>query len=472
MILEILTWAGYGTVVYFIVMQVYMIGLGLSSAAVMRRVHHLDRFGRVSEMLSSQTSPPVSIVIPAHNEAAGIVDSVRSMSIVGYPRFEIVVINDGSSDATLERLIEAFRLERVRIPYRPDIATAPVKGIYRGRGPFDITVIDKENGGRADALNAGINAARYPYALCTDADVILDANCLIGAMRRVVEDRQRTIGVGGNIRPLNGSQVQLGHLVEAAVPKKLVARMQVLEYLRTFLASRPAWSKMGALPLVSGAFGIWKRTAVIAIGGFSTGHMGEDLDLTMRLHRYHIDNEIPYRIVYEPSAVIWTEVPDTLRVLKRQRIRWHRGLMTAVRDFMPMTFNPKYGKVGMITWAAMFLFEYLAPVIEFLGWITILLAFLLGALDTTSLVILVSIAFGVGLINSLLALLLDESYGYFNSLRDTLRLIVMALVENLGMRQITVVWRMRAIIGGKRTRVWGNMERKGVTNLDGAPQRT
>ena len=396
MIHEILRWAGYGTIIYFIFMQVYMIGLGLRSAAVMRRVHHLDRFGRVSEMLSSQTSPPVSIVIPAYNEAAGIVDSVRSMSIVGYPRFEIVVTNDGSTDGTLETLIEAFHLERVRIPYRPDIATAPVRGIYRGRGSFDITVIDKENGGRADALNAGINAARYPYALCTDADVILDANCLIGAMRRVVEDRQRTIAVGGNIRPLNGSQVQLGHLVEAGVPKKLVARMQVLEYLRTFLASRPAWSQMEALPLVSGAFGVWKRSAVIAVGGFTSGHMGEDMDLTMRLHRHHIDNEIPYRIVYEPSAVIWTEVPDSLRVLRRQRIRWHRGLMTAVKDFMPMTFNPRYGKVGMITWAAMFLFEYLAPVIEFLGWITILVALLLGVLNTTSLVILVAVAFGVG----------------------------------------------------------------------------
>ena len=179
------------------------------------------------------------------------------------------------------------------------------------------------------------------------------------------------------------------------------------------------------------------------------------MDLTMRLHRYHIDNEIPYRIVYEPSAVIWTEVPDTLRVLRRQRIRWHRGLMTAVKDFMPMTFNPKYGKVGMITWAAMFLFEYLAPVIEFLGWITILVALLLGVLNTTSLVILVALAFGVGLINSLIALLLDESYGYFNSLKDTLRLIVMALIENFGMRQITVVWRIRAIFGGKGTRVLG-----------------
>ena len=256
---EILRWLGYLTLIYFVLMQGYLLFLGIMSANVLRRGHHLNRFGRVWELLSSQTTPPVSIVIPAFNEAEGIVDSVRSMAIVNYPRFEIVVINDGSTDGTLQKLIDGFGLERVQIPYRPDIKTAPVRGIYRGRGSVSITVVDKENGGRADALNAGINAARYPYALCTDADVILDANCLIAAMRRVIEDRVRPVAVGGNIRPLNGSKVKLGHLVEASVPKGLIPRMQTLEYLRTFLASRPAWSAMEALPLVSGAFGIWKR---------------------------------------------------------------------------------------------------------------------------------------------------------------------------------------------------------------------
>lgn len=465
MILDIMVWVGYATLVYFIVMQGYLIYLSLSSTAVIRRNHHINRFGRVSEMLSSQTSPPVSIVIPAYNEEVGIVDSVRSMSIVSYPRFEIVVTNDGSTDNTLEVLIETFDLERVQIPYRPDIETAPVRGIYRGHGSVNITVIDKENGGRADALNAGINAARYPYALCTDADVILDARCLIAAMRRVVEDRARTVAVGGNIRPLNGSRVELGHLIEASVPKKIIPRMQTLEYVRSFLTSRPAWSAMGALPLISGAFGIWKRSAVIAVGGFTSGHMGEDMDLTMRLHRYHIDENIPYRMVYEPSAVIWTEVPDTASVLRRQRIRWHRGLIMAVKDFLPMTFNRKYGKVGMVTWAGMFLFEYLAPIIEFVGWLVIPVAYFLGALNTTSLVILLALAFGIGLLNSLLALLLDEWYGYFNSPLDTYRLLVMALIENLGPRQMTVLWRIRALIGGKSTRSWGDMERKGVANL-------
>jgi cellulose synthase/poly-beta-1,6-N-acetylglucosamine synthase-like glycosyltransferase len=365
-------------------------------------------------------------------------------------------------------LIESFHLERVRIPYRPDLETTRIRGLYRGPSGVDMTVIDKENGGRADALNAGINASRYPYVLCTDADVILDADCLIRAMQRVVEDRDRTIAVGGNVRPLNGSRVDLGHLIRASVPKRLIPRMQVLEYLRSFLSSRPAWSRMNALPIVSGAFGIWKKSALLAVGGFRRGHMGEDMDLTMRLHRHYLKKDVPYRIVYEPSAVIWTEVPDSLRVLRRQRIRWHRGLMRAIRDFKPMTFNPRYGRVGMVTWAGMFLFEYVAPIVEFAGWIVVPTAFFLGALNTVTLLWLLVVAYGMGLMNSLIALLLDEYYGYFNSPSDTSRLIVLALIENLGLRQLTLLWRIRALVGGRAVESWGNMERRGVANL--APQ--
>lgn len=465
MILEILRWVGYATIVYFILMQTYLVFLAVTSGMALRRNHHLRRFGRVGEMLSSKSSPPVSLIIPAYNEEAGIVDAIRSMSIVKYPRFEIVVVNDGSKDQTLEALIEAFALELVRVPIRTDIPTSKIRGVYRGRSGVDLTVIDKENGGRATALNAGINAARYPYVFCTDADVILAPDCLVQAMQRVVEDRERTIGVGGNIRPINGSKVELGHLIEASVPKRLIPRFQVLEYVRTFLATRPAWSWMNAVPLVSGAFGIWRRDAVMAVGGFSEGHMGEDMDLTMRIHRHYLRAKIPYRIVYEPSAVIWTEVPETVRVLRRQRIRWHRGLMAIVSDFKGMTFNPRYRQMGMVTWAAFYLFEYLAPIIEFAGWFVIPVALFFGALNGVSMIWMLLIALGMGLLNSLVSLLLDESYGYFNSAEDTSRLIVMALIENFGIRQMTVLWRMRAMAGGSSVTKWGNMERRGVANL-------
>jgi cellulose synthase/poly-beta-1,6-N-acetylglucosamine synthase-like glycosyltransferase len=222
---------------------------------------------------------------------------------------------------------------------------------------------------------------------------------------------------------------------------------------------------MNALPNVSGAFGIWKRSVLVAVGGFTRGHLGEDMDVTMRIHRYHLERGLPYRIVYEPSAVIWTEVPDTVRVLRRQRIRWHRGLMTSIKDFMSLTFNPRYRQLGLISWGGFFLFEYLAPMIEFVGWFVVPTAWLLGILNTTSLFWMVLVAFGMGLMNSLLALLLDESYGYFNSAADTSRLVVMAVIENFGLRQMTVLWRIRAMIGGRGTQAWGNMERRGVANL-------
>jgi cellulose synthase/poly-beta-1,6-N-acetylglucosamine synthase-like glycosyltransferase len=404
-------------------------------------------------------------VLPAYNEATGIVDALRSMSIVEYPRFEIVVANDGSQDDTLEALIEAFQLELVRIPYRDELTTKPIRAIYRGRSGVDITVVDKENGGRADALNAGINAARYPYVLCTDADVVLDAKCLVRAMQRVVEDRERTVGVGGNIRPLNGSTVELGHLISTSVPRGMVARMQILEYLRTFICSRPGWSEWNGLPNVSGAFGIWRRSAVMSVGGFSPGHMGEDMDLTLRMHRFHIDNDIPYRIVYEPSAVIWTEVPDTARVLRRQRIRWHRGLMQIVSDFKSMLLNPRYGRVGMVTWPGYFLFEYLAPIIEFIGYLVVPTGIILNLLSPRAIIAMIAIAFGVGMLNSFIAILLDEPYGYANSGTDTTRLVVIALAENFGLHQMTVLWRIRALLGGRSVKVWGNMERRGVASL-------
>lgn len=465
MIETTIRFVGYFAVTYYALMHIYVFSLSIHSALVLKRNHHLQRYGRVREMLSSRMAPPVSIVIPAYNEAVGIVDSIRSMSIVAYPRFEIVVANDGSNDETLDTLIEAFDLEMVRIPYRDDIHTKPVKAIYRGKGAVSITVVDKVNGGRADALNAGINAARYPYVLCTDADVVLDAQCLVRSMQRVVEDRERTVAVGGNIRPLNGSTVELGHLIETSVPRGMIARMQILEYLRTFISARPGWSDMNALPNVSGAFGVWKRSTVMAVGGFTPGHMGEDMDLTMRMHKYHLERDLPYRIVYEPSAVIWTEVPPTRRVLRRQRIRWHRGLIEAAREFMPMVFNPRYGKVGMVTWPGYFFFEFMAPIVEFVGYIVVPLGIAMNLLNVPAIIMMIAIAFGIGIMTSFIAILLDEPYGYSNSVNDTSRLVVMALVENFGFHQMTVLWRIRALVGGRSVKVWGNMERRGVASL-------
>ncbi|MDX1448127.1 MAG: glycosyltransferase family 2 protein [Acidimicrobiia bacterium] len=460
-----LAWFSLGVLVYYVLYQLQLLVLTGLSAVALGRERLATRYGRMEDMLDSDLAPPVSIVVPAYNEEVGIVDSIRSMAMVSYPRFEIVVANDGSTDGTLAALIEAFDLFEVPYPVRSSIDTAPIRRIFVSRQPINLTVVDKENGGRADALNAAVNAARFPYVLATDADVIIDPMALANGMRLIAEDRARTVGVGGNIRPINGCRVTRRNRVDAALPDSMIERYQLLEYVRAFVSSRPAWSMMNALPLVSGAFGIFNRDAVAAVGGYAKGHFGEDLDLTMRVHRHYREAGIDYRIVYSPSAVIWTEVPPTRAILRRQRIRWHRGLMTAVRDFKTSIFNPRHGALGMVSWPAMVLFEWLAPIIEFLGYLIVPLAILTGVVDPIDALALFLAALFIGTTNSMLALLLDERYGYFNDPRETLQLLILCFVENLGLRQMTVWWRVRAMFGGKSTKVWGNMERRGVTQL-------
>lgn len=450
---------------YFVALQLVLLFLTLLSGLALHRERRVERFGRIEDMLTSDLAPPVSIVVPAYNEAAGIVESIRSMSMVSYPRFEIIVCNDGSADDTLEKLIGAFDLIPVPFPVRNNITTIPIRQVYRSRLPIPLTVIDKDNGGRADALNAAINVASFPYVLATDADVIIDGSALAQAMRLIAEDRDRTVGVGGNVRPLNGCGVAHGHVVEAGVPNGLIERYQLLEYVRAFVASRPAWSALNCLPILSGAFGVYSREVVVDVGGFTVGHLGEDLDLTMRIHRLLRETGEDYRMVYSPAAVVWTEVPQTRAVLRRQRIRWHRGLMAAVRDFRSSFFNPRHGPLGMISWPSMVLFEYLAPIVEFLGWFIIPLAMLTGAISVANAAAFFLVALLAGTVTSLLALLLDERFGYFNDPRETLKLLAVVFVENLGVRQMTVWWRIRALFGGASTRSWGDMERRGVTQL-------
>ena len=457
-----------GTVVlcYFVVLQLYMLTLAAIAATALYKERMLERFGRVDDMLASDISPPVSVIVPAYNEEAGIVESVRSIAMISYPRVEVVIVNDGSRDGTLQKLIASFKLEPVPLPFRANLRTSLVRQVYHTRRPISITVVDKVNGGRADAINAGINVARYPYVMITDADVLIDGTALVKAMRHVAEDRHRTVAVGGNVRPLNGCVVKYGHIVEAKVPRTWIERWQVLEYVRSFISARPAWSAMNALPLISGAFGIFLRQAVVEVGGLTSGHMGEDMDLTMRIHRHYRKLGRPYRMVYAPSAVVWTEVPSTRAVLRRQRIRWHRGLMTAIRDFRSSFFNPRHGSIGMIGWPAMVLFEYLAPIIEAAGYIIVPLGLILGGIDPISALLLLLVALLAGALTSLAALMLDERYGYFNEPLEALKLLTMVFVENLGLRQQTVWWRIRAMIGGKSTQAWGDMQRRGVGNLD------
>ncbi len=450
---------------FFIALEIQTALLLILSSRALIRDARTAKYGRVEDMLRSPSTPPVSLIVPAYNEAAGIVESVRSRTILSYPRYELVVVNDGSTDDTLERLIEAFNLRRVDLPIRPELEHATIRGIYKSGLAIPLTVVDKENGGKGDALNVGINASLFPYVVVTDADMIFEEDSLIRIMRPFVQDRGHTVAVGGNIRPLNGCQVSMGRVTKSALPKSVIELTQVVEYQRSFLGSRPGWSFLNGLLLVSGAFGAFKKEAVIQAGGFPQHHLGEDLDLTMRLHRTQREAGNEYRIVYAPNAVVWTEVPATAPPLRKQRIRWHRGLRQVVQDHRKMLFNPRYGFIGTVAWPAFFLFEFVAPILEFAGWIIMPITLIRSDIEPALVIGLLLVALLIAILNSLASLYLDERYGHFNSPTDAARLLLTAVLENFGPRQRTVWWRFRSLFWRRGEIEWGDMERTGVGNI-------
>ena len=455
----------YVILIYFVVMELQLVFVSVVSFFSLRRDQFTSMHGRLHDMLTSDTTPPVSIIIPAFNEEAGIAESVRSMAMLKYTRKEIIVVNDGSSDGTAKRMIDEFRMEPIDVPFRPSLETEVIHRVYKSRLPLPIVLVDKENGGKGDAINAGVNIARYPYVMATDADMVLDDECLLRAVRHFVEDRSRTIAVGGNVRPLNGCEVRRGRVTNVSLPRRPVELAQVVEYIRSFLSARPGWSALGSLLIVSGAFGIFQKKAIVEVGGFRHGHLGEDMELTMRLHRHYRRKRIPYRIVYAPDAVAWTEVPITRQVLRKQRIRWHRGLMQVIWQYKGMLFNPRYRMVGMLGWPAFVAFEFLAPIVEFVGWFVVPASLGLGFLNWEIAVPLFLISLVLGAGNSLIGLFLDERFGYYNAPGDAAKLLVYSLGEQLGMRQRTVWWRVRAMFWNPRRKTWGDMQRTGVGNL-------
>lgn len=462
MILEIFSIA---VLVYFIVLETQQIGLAIASYVSLNRERRVTVHGKIADLLHSDSTPPVSIIVPAYNEAAGIVDAVRSMTLLTYPKLQVVVVNDGSTDETMRALTDALALEPVDMPFRPVLDTAEVRQIYVSALPIPVLVVDKENGGKGDAINAGINVARYPFVLATDADIIIDDECLLRTMRHFVTDRARTIAVGGNVRPLNGSTAESGRVTGTGLPTRWIELVQVVEYIRGFLAARPAWSMFNSLILVSGAFGVFSKQAVIDAGGYAHGHLGEDLELTLRLHRTARRQGRPYRVVYAADAVAWTEVPDSWRVLRRQRIRWHRGLLQTLMQYWTMLFNPRYGRIGTIAWPSFVAFEFLAPIIEFLGWFLVPIALITGDLNVEIALLLLAGAFLLGTLNSIIGLAIDERFGYFNRPREALTLLAVAMLENFGSRQLTVLWRIRALFWKRDQVVWGDMERKGLSRV-------
>jgi cellulose synthase/poly-beta-1,6-N-acetylglucosamine synthase-like glycosyltransferase len=452
---------------YFLAISVHYLALMVIGFWETLRVVHDIQWQDERRLMQSPFTPPVSIIATAYNEQANIVESIRSLLTLHYPRFEVIVVNDGSTDRTLEILTESFALRAVPRSFEYLVPCRPIRGAYESTVYPNLIVVDKENGGcKADATNGGLNFAMYPLVCVLDADSVLDDNALLRTVLPFVQDPGRTVGTGGSVRIVNGCEVRAGRVTQVRLPLRLVPLVQIVEYLRSFLFARMGWSRLNALPIISGAFGVFDKRLILQAGGYAQDSLGEDFEMVIRLHRYIGDHRLPYRLRFVPDPVCWTEVPETLRVLQRQRSRWHRGLLDTLLRHRPMIGRPRYGAVGLLSMPAFVVFELFGPVVELLGYVIVPIAYLAGILNARYMGAFVALAFLRSILVSSFAVLLDDiAFRRHTRVRDLALLILVSVVENLGYRQITVWWRVRAFWEYWRGYTgWGQMERRGLSN--------
>ncbi len=456
-----------GILVYFLTLDaVYGALLFMSFWESGKHMHRVG-FGGYDRIFRSPITLPISIIVPAYNEEATIVETVNAMRLLEYGEFEIVVVDDGSRDATLARLVERFALEPVDRPMHLVIPCQPIKDVYVSRSVTNLLVITKENGGKADALNAGINAARYPLFCAVDADAILESDALLRVVKPFMERPQETVAAAGIVRVVNGCKVSEGRIVSVGAPRSSLAALQAVEYLRSFLANRTAWSRLGALFIISGAFGLFKKTAVVDAGGYRTDTVGEDLDLVLRLHRLMRKRRGRYRIVFIPDPVVWTEVPESLQLLHRQRNRWQRGLLEGLMFNRDMVGRRRYGTLGLFALPYNLVFEAIGPLIECSGYLAILVTAALGLLSVQHFVLFTLLAFAYGVFLSVSAVFLEElRMKRYPGVGDIARLLLFTVLENFGYRQLLALWRVQATFDYLRKKSgWGEMRRKGYETV-------
>jgi len=432
-----------------------------TSAAHQRRLesHHLNWIA------DTPLAPPITLIAPAHNEERSIRVAVRNLLELDYPQLEIIVVNDGSADRTLEEMREEFQLRPVRAIYVPTLKSARVRGLYRSGGDARLLVIDKEPGGsKADAVNAGLNAATSPYACIVDADSVLERDALLRIMLPVLADPKRVVAVGGIIRVLNGSEISKGNIRRVRLPRKSIEVIQVIEYLRAFLIGREAWGQGNMLMIISGAFGVFRTDLVRAIGGYRPNAIGEDFDLVARLHRHLRDKGADYHIHFVPDPMCWTEVPSDLKSLGRQRARWQKGLLDVMLSTRTMLFRPRYGRIGFFALPYLWLFEFAAPVLEILGIITIVVAAALGVLSRGFFLQFLLFGYAFATVISIGSVLQEEiTYKRYNDWQDVVRLVSYCFFEHFPYRQMHMFWRLQGIWQYMRgDTAWGSLKRKGL----------
>jgi cellulose synthase/poly-beta-1,6-N-acetylglucosamine synthase-like glycosyltransferase len=439
-----------------------MLIIALKTSAMHQRRLESHRLNWIKE---SPLAPPITILAPAHNEEASIRVAVRNLLELDYSQLEVIVINDGSEDRTLEELRDEFRLRPVRAVYVPEAKSAPVRGLYRSDADSRLVVIDKEAGGsKADAVNAGLNAATSPYVCVVDSDSLLERDALLRIMVPILADPKRVVAVGGIIRVLNGSEIHGGQLQRVCLPRKSIEVIQVIEYLRAFLIGREAWAQGNMLMIISGAFGLFRTDLVRAVGGYRSRAIGEDFDLVARLHRHMLEKQADYEIRFVPDPMCWTEVPSDLKSLGRQRARWQKGLLDVLWLNRDMLFRPRYGRIGCLALPYLWLFELLAPVIEIVGIATIILAACLGVLSREFFLQFLIFGYAFATVISIGSVLQEEiTYKRYNDWKDVTRLVTYCFLEHFPYRQLHMIWRLQGLWQYLRgDLVWRPMKRKGL----------
>lgn len=455
-----------GMFLYSGVVICFYIFIAVVSIGETRNYLRKSSFTDYNILASSEFAPSLSIIAPAYNEGATIVENVKSLLNIYYNNNEIIIVNDGSKDNSLEKLIEVYSLEKVEIDIVESLRTKKIKGIYKSINPVyrKLIVIDKVNGGKADALNVGINVASNKYIVCIDVDCILEQDAMLKLTKPFLEvGAARMIASGGVVRIANSCEVIDGKIYRVHLPKQFLPRMQVLEYIRAFLLGRMAWTRMNGLLLISGAFGAFDREIVIKVGGYNTATVGEDMELVVRMRRYMEEQEIPYQVAYIPDPLCWTEAPSSFKILGRQRNRWTRGTIQTLQIHKKMFFNKRYGVLGLLSYPYWFFFEFLAPLIEFGGFIAFLIMAMLGLMDWKYFLALLVFLYSFAFLFSVFAILMEVlTYNQYKRRNEIIKLVLTALVEPFIFHPF-VVW--SAVKGNidllRKKESWGEMSRQG-----------
>jgi len=440
--------------------------LTVYSAISLRRYLRKNSYVDYNSIVASPLAPSLSVIAPAYNESETIIDNIRTMLSLYYNNYEVVIINDGSKDDSLEKIIAAYELEKVNYYFDYRLPCKRIRGVYKSKNRSfkKLTVIDKANGGKADSLNAGLNVCRNDLVVSVDADSIMEPDALLKLVKPFMEGKEkRVIGVGGVIRIANSCEISDGHIQKINLPLKFLPRAQVMEYTRAFLMGRMAWSELDGLLLISGALGMFDREIVIKSGGYSTKTVGEDMELVVRIRRYMTEKGMDYDVVYIPDPLCWTEVPSSVKVLARQRSRWTRGTLETLVKHRKLFFNRKYRKLGLLGYPYWLFFEYLAPIIEFLGicWFTFLV--ITNRLNWPFFLLLLGFVYFFAVSLSIWSVLFEETtFHKYEKRRDVLRLVAVAFMEPLFYHPLVMLMNIKGNIDKLLQRnIWGKMERKG-----------